>query len=522
MTWIKVEKNRLIVESLRVGLLFLILIFSVATFVFQGQFIDWGYLSFFYFILLTGLSLHLGLLIKINWFYENIHWLLVTFVLDLLLVSLLVHQSGLNQTFFLFVFMILITLGGFVFRGEGALTLALCSSIFFSIASLWSVEVRQMQHILILAINNVAFFVIAGLSGYLSEQLFRTDKELQRTGLSLIAVEKLNALLIENIPSGLITFDDQGKILQANRSSSQILEEPILIGQRIQDYFSNVLTSLQDNFDLKFESKTQKQKILGFRKSRFTEANSGKEMDLVLFDDLTKIRELESRLRQNEKLAAIGQLAAGIAHEIRNPLAGISGSVEMLSQTTANEDDRKLMRIILREIDRLNSLITEFLDYSRPFAEPTDYVNLSLILNEVSESLKTNKTLRSDVEVIKNFETVPQVLGHVDKLRQVFLNLMVNAYQAMTDSPGAVLTLTLKYDESRKAVVVKISDSGMGMTDPVKKRLFEPFHTTKPKGTGLGLAVTHKILESHKVEVVVNSEVGQGTEFTLVFPCAKS
>lgn len=522
MTWIKIEKNRLIVESLRVGLLFLILIFSVASFIFQGQFINWSYLAFFYLILTFGLSLHLGLLIKLEWFYRNIPWLLATFILDLFLVSLLVYQSGLNQTFFLFIFMILITLGGFVFRVEGALTLALCSSIFFSLASFWTPETRHMQHILILAINNVAFFVIAGLSGYLSEQLFRTDKELQRTEFSLIAVEKLNALLIENIPSGLISFDSQGQILQANSSSLRILNETAILGLNIQNFFKNIMVETKNIFDFHYETKSKDKKLLGIRKNRFMDANTGKDLDLILFDDLTKMRELEARVRQNEKLAAIGQLAAGIAHEIRNPLAGISGSVEMLSQTTQNEDDRKLMNIILREIDRLNRLITEFLDYSRPAAEPTDYVQLAAILNEVSESLKMNKNIRSDIPITKDFEDVPQILGDSDKLKQVFLNLMVNSYQAMSESQKPVLSLSLKYNEAQKNVIVRISDTGSGMSPEVMKRLFEPFHTTKPKGTGLGLAVTHKILESHKVEVSVNSQVGQGTEFTLVFPCAKS
>ncbi|MEK6774991.1 MAG: ATP-binding protein [Bdellovibrionota bacterium] len=522
MIWIQNEKNRLIVESSRVGLLFLILIFSSASFIFQGQFIDWSYLTFFYIALILGLSLHLGLMIKLNWFYQRTHWLLATFILDLFLISTLVYQSGLNQTFFLFIFMVLITLGGFVFRVEGALSLALCSSIFFSFASFWTPELRNMQHILLLAINNVAFFVIAGLSGYLSEQLFKTDKELQRTGLNLIASEKLNSLLIENIPSGLISFDLHGQILQANASSLGLLEEASLVGKNIQDYFSDFTNETRKLFDVKFETKNKTEKILEVRKNQFTDPSTGKELDLVLFDDLTKIRELESRLRQNEKLAAIGQLAAGIAHEIRNPLASISGSIEMLSQHAKTEDDSKLMKIILREIDRLNNLITEFLDYSRPLKDPTEFVQLSSILNEVIESLKMNKNLKSHVLIEKDFTAVSEVLGHVDKLKQVFLNLMVNAYQAMNDVQEGKLRVSLKSDEANQKVIVKISDSGMGMSESVMKRLYEPFHTTKPKGTGLGLAVSYKILESHKVEVSVKSQVGQGTEFTLIFPCVKA
>ena len=133
-----------------------------------------------------------------------------------------------------------------------------------------------------------------------------------------------------------------------------------------------------------------------------------------------------------------------------------------------------------------------------------------------------NKNLKSHVLIEKDFTAVSEVLGHVDKLKQVFLNLMVNAYQAMNDVQEGKLRVSLKSDEANQKVIVKISDSGMGMSESVMKRLYEPFHTTKPKGTGLGLAVSYKILESHKVEVSVKSQVGQGTEFTLIFPCVKA
>ncbi len=518
MTWIANEKNRLIVESSRVGLLFLILIFSVASFVFQGQFIDWNYLSFFYISLTIAMTLHLGLMIKLDWFYKHSQWLLLTFILDLLLISTLVYQSGLNQTFFLFIFMVLITLGGFVFRSEGALKLALFSSIFFSISSLWTFELKNLQHILLLAINNVAFFVIAGLSGYLSEQLFRTDKELQQKGLSLIAAEKLNSLLIENIPSGLISFNAQGEIMLANPSALNLLEETALVGKSISGFFKDISSATKKMFDYNFKG-SGSEKILEIRKNKFSDINTGQEFDLLLFDDLTRVRELEGQLRQHEKLAAIGQLAAGIAHEIRNPLAGISGSVELLSQNSQTEDDQKLMKIILREINRLNNLITEFLDYSRPLKEPTEPVQLAIIMNEVIESIKINKNLRANVEVEKNFNSVPAVLGHSDKLKQVFLNMVVNSYQAMAETAVAKLTVDLSQNSEQK-IVLRISDTGAGMSEAVVKRLYEPFHTTKPKGTGLGLAISYKILEIHKVKVTVKSQVGQGTEFTLVFPCA--
>jgi two-component system sensor histidine kinase PilS (NtrC family) len=183
-----------------------------------------------------------------------------------------------------------------------------------------------------------------------------------------------------------------------------------------------------------------------------------------------------------------------------------------------DETDRKLFRIILREIDRLNSLITEFLDYSRPETPPTDAVDLGSVLNEVLDSLKTNAQLRADIVQVREFSAGLKILGRREKLQQAFLNIIINSYQAMTDSTQPRLEVrTLTTD---KEIELRIRDTGCGMSESTKRKMFEPFHTTKIKGTGLGLAVTHKILEGHGAKVFVESEQGKGTEFVLTFPRA--
>jgi two-component system sensor histidine kinase PilS (NtrC family) len=269
--------------------------------------------------------------------------------------------------------------------------------------------------------------------------------------------------------------------------------------------------------DMKFY-KGEETAILGMTQSKIFSPELQTNLIIALFDDLTKLRQMEYDARQNEKLAAIGGLAAGIAHEIRNPLAGISGSIELLSQTVNDETDRKLFRIILREIDRLNSLITEFLDYSRPETPPTDAVDLGSVLNEVLDSLKTNAQLRADIIQVREFSAGLKILGRREKLQQAFLNIIINSYQAMTDSTHPRLEVrTLTTD---KEIELRIRDTGCGMSEGTKRKMFEPFHTTKIKGTGLGLAVTHKILEGHGAKVFVESEQGKGTEFVLTFPRA--
>jgi two-component system sensor histidine kinase PilS (NtrC family) len=247
---------------------------------------------------------------------------------------------------------------------------------------------------------------------------------------------------------------------------------------------------------------------------------------VLTFQDLTKVRRLEFAMRQSEKLAAVGQLAAGIAHEIRNPLASISGSIQLLESSlpaAKDAEERKLMRIVLREIDRLNGLISEFLVYVRPDQAKDDPVDLGILTRETLDLIKLNPTLRQDVRQVATLEAGPGaavVSGDRDKLRQAILNVVMNAYQAMGESSEPVIEASAC--RSGDLVQLKIRDCGVGIEESRLRKIFEPFHTTKPKGTGLGLAVTHKIVETHGGKIFVESAPGQGTEFTFEFPARAS
>lgn len=515
------NKNQgLLVEFVRVSLFALILGISVISSIVQEGFINWSILGPFYGILTLALGLHLFWFSFWEELLKKPILLFAGFVIDSLLISLLIYYSGINQSLFLFLHLVNILLAGIACRGVGAVTLALFTSIFFSVAALFSPEMKALNFFFLLALNNIAFFSVAGLSGYLSEQLQTVGSELKKTGLSLRSAQELNQVLIENIPTGMVSFTESGDIVRANSSAASILGISDLAKVNWFHLFpeSPKFEGLFKS-DIKYTTAgEQEPKILGMTISKIYSPELQAHLSISLFDDLTKIRQLEYSARQNEKLAAVGGLAAGIAHEIRNPLAGISGSIEMLTQTVANDDDRKLMKIVLREIDRLNNLITEFLDYARPETPPTDKVDLSSLFTEVLDSMRLNNQVRADVEQVREYQENLLILGRRDKLKQAFLNIIINSYQAMNESKSprlAIKTLT-----SEKEVQVRIRDTGSGMNETTKRKMFEPFHTTKPKGTGLGLAVTHKILEGHGARVFVESEVGVGTEFILTFPRA--
>lgn len=514
----KSQNQGLIVEFARISLFVLILAITVLTSIFQEGFASWILYGTFYGVLSVGFGLHLIWFATWDKLIQKPALLFAGFVVDALLISILIYLSGVNQSLFLFLHLVNILLAGIACRGVGAVTLALFTSIFFSVAALFSPEMKALNFFFILALNNVAFFSVAGLAGYLSEQLQTVGRELVKTGLSLRSAQELNEVLVENIPSGMVSYSDQGEIIRANQAAHNILGIDDVLTKNWFDIFVQA-KDFPENYrgDLKYTVKdAEVAKILGMTVSKIYSPELQAHLSIALFDDLTKIRELEYQARQNEKLAAVGGLAAGIAHEIRNPLAGISGSIELLTQTVNNDDDRKLMKIILREIDRLNNLITEFLDYSRPEVPPTDPVDLTSLLNEVMDSIKLDAKVRADVEQTRNYEESLKILGRRDKLKQVFLNIVINSYQAMNDVEKPSITVTGKSLD--KTIEIRIRDTGCGMSETTRKKMFEPFHTTKPKGTGLGLAVTHKILEGHGAQVFVESEVGKGTEFILTFP----
>ncbi|MBC7372098.1 MAG: PAS domain-containing sensor histidine kinase [Bdellovibrionaceae bacterium] len=510
----------MLVAFSRVSLYLLILLVSQISFIFQKSFINWSLLAPFYLVICVALSFHVLYVHFMDWFSDHKKLFFTTFILDSLLLSLLITFSGLNQSLFLFLHLVNILLAGLAFQSRGAVTTALFSSIFFTIASLFGPELKAMNYVFLLVLNNIAFFSVAGLSGYLSEQLQFMGVELAKTGLTLKETQELNKAIVSHMPSGLVTFNQEGYVLQGNLSAENIFESGDLNGTNIYNFLPELRGVTFEKKDVVWKKSTDLSKVLQISLTSVYSPVVQGDVYIAQIEDLTRVRKLEYSLRQNEKMAAVGGLAAGIAHEIRNPLASISGSVELLSQTTENDDDKKLMRIILKEISRLNNLITEFLDYSSPEKPPSDPVDLVSLVKEVVEGLKLDKNLRQDLSLSVELPEKAVVLGRRDKLKQALLNIVINAYQAMKDVPAGSFQVRLVYENSIWKLIMK--DSGCGMSAATRSRMFEPFHTTKSKGTGLGLAVTHKILEGHGAQIFVDSEQGVGTTFTLQFPAVNA
>lgn len=508
-------------QSLRVGLYILVLLVAVGAYLLQPTFINWSFLKSFYGLLLIGFLLHFLWIAVCEKIDQKTNLYFAGFLFDSIILSALIHFTGINQSLFLFLHLVNILAAGLLFQSSGAFIVALVTSISYSVATVFLPEMQPLQLVFMLALNNIAFLAVAYLAGYLSEQLTGLGTDLLKTGLSLKDQQIMNQTILENLPLGMISFTRSGQVVQVNQAIEKILEKPLkdldnLAGLSIY----KELMSHHSRRDRTYVLPNGDRKILQISSSEVFSPVVNENVTIALIEDLTEMRRLEENLKQSEKLAAVGGLAAGIAHEIRNPLAGISGSIELLSQTTQNADDQKLMKIILREIDRLNNLIGEFLEYSRPETPPTEEVNLVGLLSEVVENIKMNKFVRQDVVYHLDLPQKTLILGKRDKLKQAFLNIILNSFQAMQDSNSPRFDLLIK--ENGKFAQVIIRDTGCGMSAETKKKMFEPFHTTKPKGTGLGLAVTHKILEGHKAQLFVESEVGKGTEFVITFPLVQN
>lgn len=435
-------------------------------------------------------------------------------LIDTALIFFIAKSLPFSSSILLFIFLFHVLLSGLILESRESFVVTLLCCGFLTLFYVNTPETKPFRIFLSLSIHHLSLFSILGLSLYFSDQFLKFEKTITSKDIDLRSQENFLQGVMENAPSGILTYNQAGEVILKNPIIDYLFNLTDKRRVRLADVFKNddlakkFLNAEVKNFEIEISSK-----YLNINKNVYWDEKLQSYISLAIVQDQTRQREVELQLRQQEKLAAIGGLAAGIAHEIRNPLAGISGSVELLSQTQANPEDQKLMKIILKEIDRLNNLVGEFLDYAKPDTPPTEKINLSAILVDCIENVKANKVIRQDIQFDAHIEENIFVLGFDYKMKQVFLNILINAAQAMQNTSFPLLKVSLKKNLNKAHIA--IVDNGSGMNEETKKRLFEPFHTTKPKGTGLGLAITHKILTSHHARVQVKSEPNQGTEFSI-------
>jgi two-component system sensor histidine kinase PilS (NtrC family) len=242
---------------------------------------------------------------------------------------------------------------------------------------------------------------------------------------------------------------------------------------------------------------------------------------IIVFTDLRKVKKLEKKLRQADKLKAVGELAAGIAHEIRNPLAAISGSIEMLVDCTdGDEANRRLFEVVLKESSRLNDIIEGFLNYTRPKPPDLQRVDVSELLEEVVLLMSNDPAVSTGIKIsIDRRSDEVEIEGDPGQLKQVFINLIKNAADAIGEC--GEIRISVARDPGGRSLNVVVSDTGCGMDESQLKDVFNPFFTTKANGMGIGLSVAEKLIRSHGGQISVESRMGEGTAFTISLPCRR-
>ncbi len=333
--------------------------------------------------------------------------------------------------------------------------------------------------------------------------------------------------VVDSMADGLISLDNGGHIVTLNRQAAEILGAEIeeLKGKKITGVLggeiSLIISSARDDIirDRTIELGKQKGGSVPLSLSAAPlKDEMGQEMGLVLLiKDMREIRELEEKVRRSERLASMGRLAAGMAHEIRNPLSSIRGFAQFfLNRFQDQKTEREYASIMIREVDRLNRVITELLDFARPKEPRREPCSMEEVI-DYALRLTANDMGKKRVEVEKNYEGhLPPIEADHEQLAQAFLNLFLNALDAVGES-GKII-VGLKKDTDRSVMNITIADTGTGIPLEDRERIFEPFFSTKKKGTGLGLAIVHRIIEMHGGEIRAESVAGGGTVFRIGLP----
>jgi two-component system sensor histidine kinase PilS (NtrC family) len=382
---------------------------------------------------------------------------------------------------------------------------------------------------------DVAILVVGLLSARLAEQQSRSDVRLLAATQSLANLRALHERIVASIRSGVVTTDLEGRIYTFNAAAQEITgyqerairgRDASILFREIQQHTRETLTALakgeqSPRFETNCSTSEGMWLRLGYSISPLS-SEAGETTGIVItFQDLTQVRSLEEISRRQDRLAAIGRMAASIAHEIRNPLAAMRGSIQMMrAEMDGDASQTELMEIILRESDRLNRIITDFLSYARPRSLIQARVDIGDLLHQTFALLRHSPEVAANQNIVEEVPDEP-LLAEADEgqLKQVFWNLARNALQAMPK--GGTLRASVE-NNSNNRLRIAFTDTGRGMSPEQVEHLFEPFSSTTG-GTGLGLSIVYQIIRDHGGTINVRSREGEGTTITVELPlCAQN
>jgi two-component system sensor histidine kinase PilS (NtrC family) len=437
---------------------------------------------------------------------------------DVATATAVVAFTGWTDSVFIFMFSLGIVNGSILLYRRGAVIALGLALLAYLVPELLLAPRLAAVPWSILFVHAGAFAATAALASYLSEQLRQTGERLAERESDLAAITALHESIVQSVTSGLVTLDPGGRVTFLNRAAEQMLG----LGRR------DVLGRLADRWFGAFRSDIARGEAevatpagdrlrLGYSTFPLVGRRGAALGTAVIFQDLTQLRVMEARLARSERLADLGQLAAGLAHELRNPLASMMGSVELLKGSGLGDDDRRLLDILLREGGRLSQLVAEFLAFARPGAQRREPVDRAVVAGEVLEAFALDPAA-AGVRLERALAPAT-VQGDPDQLRQVLWNLLINAAQAIaTTGRGGGAIRVACGPAGDGGADLAVEDDGPGIDPADRERLFTPFFTTKQAGTGLGLATVHRIVDGHGGAVSVDAAPGGGARFAVHLP----
>jgi two-component system sensor histidine kinase PilS (NtrC family) len=464
------------------------------------------------------------------------HWQVL---FDILLVTAIIYVTGGVDSFLSPLYFLAIISGSIFLGRRGGFYAASASSIAYGLIMdldfykilpqkykvISSGMLYAWDDILTTIVTNIlAFFVIAYLTGYLSERTARVERRLEKREIDFKRLEALNNYIVENINSGILTLDKNNRITSFNKNAEKLtgyfLRDVYYkdVSEVFPDLMANLL-SLGNDLPFRVEKTLRRadgvELFIGFSVSTPEDVDDDK---IIIFQDLTRMREMEEQLKRDERLKSLGELAAGIAHEVRNPLASMSGSIQVLKEDLKPGDieSRRLMDIILSETERLDGLITDFLLFARPAPSKREVVSLKTLLEDII-GVFSNSPEASGVDISVGITSDMLIEGDIRQLKQAFWNLFLNAAQSMPE--GGKLEINSQLGPGHTARIT-VSDSGKGIKPVNMKKIFDPFFSMRESGTGLGLALVHRVIGSHGGRIIVKSKMGSGTTFKIILPLA--
>jgi two-component system sensor histidine kinase PilS (NtrC family) len=534
------EINRL--QTLIIGRLMIVFLLLVATWIWYSGKLELSIENFprglfVIFIISVGSTVVYFLLLRISRSFSWQYW--VQFTFDALLITWLVWQTGDLASPYITLYFVLISISSLFLSASATLAMALlCGGLFSGLALLTSLAIIQSSGayhtpakvIQIVTFNLVALLVVGFLASRLSDRR-SSGEQLAEAAKTLASLRALHERIIESIRSGLITTDLDGNIFTFNTAASEITgRKPAeMAGKSILSLFGDIREQIEiarENLvDLSKMPRFETDLItpdgfavrIGYSISLlFSEENEPTGL-IITFQDLTQIRSMEESIRRKDRLAAVGRVGAGLAHEIRNPLGAMRGAIQVLESSTPPDSVQSdLMSIILRESDRLNSIITNFLNYARPKTGNFTDVDVCEAIRDTATLLKHGPDFSDALDIVLELPDEPVIISaDSTQVKQIFWNLARNAFQAMPN--GGRLQVALHAMPNRRVRIV-FEDSGVGMSPEQVEQLFEPFSNSKSGGTGLGLSIVYQIIRDHNGTINVKSSEGEGTTITVELP----